>query len=108
MKFYYVVIVLNFIYNILATPAEVISHYYCFLADNLNNSVVCQVMLELKLLTERDLMHCAKMYSDHQQNAYLLDRLLVTGTASIDDFCRKLRSTKSEQEVGSILVAGKN
>ena len=95
-------------YDILATPAEVIGHYYCFLVDNLNNSVVCQIMLELKLLTEKDLMHCAKMYSDHQQNTYLLDRLLVTGMASIDEFCHKLQHRKNQQEFGDILVAGKN
>ena len=65
-------------------------------------------MHKLKLLTEKDLIHCAKMYSDHQQNTYLLDRLLVTGTASIDEFCHKLQNTKSQQEFGSILVAGKN
>ena len=65
-------------------------------------------MLELNLLTEKDLIHCAKMYSYHQQNTYVLDRLLVTGTASIDKFCNKLQNTKSQQEFGSILVAGKN
>ena len=85
-----------------------IGHYYCFLVDNLDSSVVCQIMLELKLLSEKDLIHCAKMYSDHQQNTYLLEWLLVKGTASIDEFCRKLKNTKNQQEVGSMLVAGKN
>ena len=108
-EYYYVAALkfLSYFYGILATPAEVIGHYYCFLVDNLDNSVICQIMLELKLLSEKDLIHCAKMYSDHQQNMYLLDRLLVTSTASINDFCRKLQNTNN-QEVGCMLVTGKN
>ena len=85
-----------------------IGHYYCFLVDNLDNSVVCQIMLELKLLTERDLLHCAQMYSGHQQNAFLLDQLLAVGTASIDEFCHMLQNAKNQPELGCILVNGEN
>ena len=91
----------------LARPAEVIDHYYCFLSNNLDNSVMCQIMLELKLLNEKDLVQCAKMYSDYQKNAFLLDQLLVTDTASIVGFCHMLQNGKN-QELGHMLMNCKN
>jgi len=92
----------------LATPAEVIGHYYCFLSNNLDNSVVCQIMLSLELLTEEDLVHSAIMYSDCQKNAFLLDKLLVTGTTRIVEFCNLLQSKENQQELEHMLVKGKS
>ena len=91
----------------LATPAEVIGHYYCFLLENLDDSVISQLMLEIKLLTEDDLVHCAKIFSDHQKNAFLIDHLLAMGTASIVEFCHLLQNTENVREIGIMLVNGK-
>ena len=91
----------------LATPAEVIDHYYCFLSDNLDNNAVCKIMLESKLLTDRDLV-LAKMHSDYQQNKFLLDQLLIAGTANIIGFCHMLQDVKNQQELGHMLLSGKN
>ena len=90
----------------LATPAEVIDHYYCFLADNLDNSVISQTMLKLKVITEEDLIDSAKMCSDYQQNAFLLDQLLITDTSKVNEFCHMLQSTENEREIGKMLVNG--
>ena len=84
-----------------------ISHYYCFLLENLDGSIISQLMLEIKLLTEDDLVHCAKLCSDHQRNAFLMDHLLAMGTASIVVFCHLLQNTESLQEIGTMLVNGK-
>ena len=84
-----------------------ISHYYCFLLENIDSSVIFQLMLEIKLLTEDDLVHCAKMCSDHLKNAFLIDHLLAMGTASIVEFCHLLRNTENLQEIGTMLVNGK-
>ena len=85
---------------------EVIGHYYCFLLENLDSSVICQLMLEMKLLTEDDLVHCAKMFSDHQKNVFLMDHLLTAGTISIVGFCHLLQNTESQQEIGTMLANG--
>ena len=84
-----------------------ISRYYCFLLENIDGSVISQLMLETKLLTEDDLVHCAKMCSDYQKNAFLMDHLLAMGTASIVEFCHLLRNTENLQEIGTMLVTGK-
>ena len=84
-----------------------ISHYYCFLLENLDGSIISQLMLEIKLLTEDDLVHCAKMFSDHQKNAFLMDHLLAMGTASIMEFCHLLQNTENLQDIGTMLVNGK-
>lgn len=94
---------------VLATPAEVIGHYYCFLSNNLDNSVVCKIMLELKVVNEEYLIHCAKLHSDYQKNAFLLDQLLVTNKFSnIFEFCRLLHNTDNQQELGYMLVNGES
>ena len=95
------------LFYITATPAEVINHYYCFLLENLDSSTICQIMLKMKLLTEKDLLHAAKMYSDYQKNAFLVDRLLVTSTSGIVEFCHLLQTTQSQQEIGFKLVHGR-
>lgn len=61
-------------------------------------------MLEMKLLAEKDLVHSAKMCSDHQRNAFLLDRLLITSTASIVEFCRLLQNAEDQQDIGDMLI----
>jgi len=65
-------------------------------------------MLELKLITEEDLKHSARMYSSYQKNAFLLDHLLATDKAGIVEFCRLLQNTANQQEVGHMLVDGTN
>ena len=92
---------------VLATPVEVIDHYYCFLADNLDSSNICQTMLKLELITEEHLVDSAKMYSSYQKNSLLLDQLLISDTSSIVEFCHMLQKTETEQEVGKMLVNGK-
>ena len=91
---------------VLATPVEVIDHYYCFLADNLDNSVICQTMLKLKVIGEKDVINSTKMSSEYRQNAFLLDLLLVTGSTSIPQFCHLLQNTKNQQQLGDMLVNG--
>ena len=91
---------------VLATPAEVIDHYYCFLSNNLDNSILCQNMLKLELINEEDLMVSAKMYSDYKKNAFLLDQLMVADSAGIIKFCYLLLT--NHQDVGHMLVNGKN
>ena len=93
---------------VLATPVDVIDHYYCFLADNLDGSNICQTMLELKLITEEHLEDSAKMCSDYQNNSLLLDQLLISDTSSIVKFCHMLQNTETEQEIGKMLVNGKS
>ena len=90
-----------------ATAAEVIGHYYSFLLANFDSSTICHIMLEMKLITEKGLVHSAKMYSDYQKNAFLLDRLLVTNAASIIEFCRLLQNTENQQDLGNMLMNGK-
>ena len=91
---------------VLATPVEVIDHYYCFLADNLDNSVICQTMLKLEVISEKDVINSTKMSSEYRQNAFLLDLLLVTASTSIDEFCHLLQNTKNQQQLGDMLVNG--
>ena len=93
---------------LLASATEVISHYYCFLSNNLDNNEACNIMLKLKLVTEGDLVHCGKMYSVYQKNGFLLDQLLVTETASIVGFCHMLQNVKNQQELGHMLLSGKS
>ena len=94
----------------LATPAEVIGHYYCLLLDNLDNSVVSKIMLKLKLVNEEDLINCAKLHSEYQKNAFLLDQLLVTNnnSSNIFEFCRLLYNESDQQEIGYMLVNGES
>ena len=92
---------------VLATPAEVIVHYYSFLSDNLDGNAVCKIMGDSNLLTDRDLVH-ANMHSDYKQNKFLLDQLLIAGKANIVGFCHMLKDVKSQQELGHMLVNGKN
>ena len=89
---------------VLATPAEVIDHYYYFLTDNLDNNTICQAMLKLELITERDLVDSATMYSEYQKSSFLLDRLLLS--SNIIEFCRVLQNIENKQEIGKILVNG--
>ena len=101
-------LVTDLYFVLLATAAEVISHFYCFLSNNLDNSEVCNIMLKLKLVTEGDLVHCGKMHSVYQQNRFLLDQLLVTDTTDIVGFSRMLQNVKNQQEFGHMLLSGKN
>ena len=100
-------VILLIFFHTLATPTEVISHYYCLLLENLDGSVISHLMLDIRLLTEDDLVHCAKLCSDHQKNAFLMDHLLAMGTASIVEFCHLLQNTENLQEIGTMLVNGK-
>ena len=84
-----------------------IGHYYWFLLETLDGNVISRLMLDIKLLTEDDLVHCAKMCSDHQKNAFLMDHLLAMGTTSIVEFCHLLLNTEDLQEIGTMLVNGK-
>ena len=92
----------------LATPAEVIDHYYCFMLDNLDNSVLWQIMIDLELLTKEDLVHFATMYSDYQKTAFLLDKLMLTGTVRIVEFCSSLQNKDNQQELGRMLMNGES
>jgi len=65
-------------------------------------------MLSLELLAEEDLGHFSKIYSDYQKNAFLLDKLLVTGTTRIVEFCNLLQSKENQQELGHMLVKGES
>ena len=56
-----------------------IGHYYWFLLETLDGNVISRLMLDIKLLTEDDLVHCAKMCTDHQKNAFL-NKLIVYAT----------------------------
>ena len=91
---------------VLATPAEVINHYHYFLADNLDSNVISQTMLKLEVITKGDLIDSGQMYSNYQQNAFLLDQLLIAGTSNIVEFCHML-SSENGQEIGKMLVMGK-
>ena len=64
-------------------------------------------MLDMKLLTEKDLVHSAKMGSDYQRNALLLDHLLITSTASIIEFCHLLQNAENQQGIGDMLINGR-
>ena len=90
----------------LATPAEVIDHYYCFLADSLSNDSFCQIMSSLNLLREDDKTTLSLLPSEYQGNTSLLDHLLVSDATSICRFCHILRDTENQQEIGYILVNG--
>ena len=92
----------------LATPAEVIDHYYYFLMDNLDNNTICQLLLKLELIAEEDVINSARMYSEYQQNSFLLDRLLTSYTSSIVKFCHMLQHMENNQEIGKMLVYGKD
>ena len=96
------------IFTFTATPAEVIGHYYFVLSEKVDHSVICQVMLKLKLLNEQDLTYCGKLYSDYQKNVFLLDQLLVSDRANIVEFCYLLRNMKCQKELGHMLVNGKS
>ena len=106
---YYVVCMLTFpcLYSALATPAEVINHYYCFLSDNLDNNVVCQMMHTLKLLNEEDTKILATLNSEYQKNTFLLNRLIVTDSNIIKEFCQALCDTENYQKLGAMLISGK-
>ena len=65
-------------------------------------------MRKLELISEKDLVNSARMCSDYQKNAFLLDQLLVTGSASIVEFCHELQNTENQQEIGHMLVNGEN
>ena len=88
----------------LATPAEVISHYYCFLSDQLDSNVLCQIMHTLKLLNEEDL---TKLNSEYQKNTFLLDCLLGANSTTIREFCQALCETENCREIGTMLLSGK-
>ena len=64
-------------------------------------------MCKLELISEEDLVNSSRMCSDYQQNAFLLDQLLVTSLATIVEFCHELQNTEN-QEIGNMLVNGKN
>jgi len=90
----------------LATPAEVIDHYYCFLADNLNNDTFSQIMSSLKLLKEDDKVIFSMVASEYKKNTVLLDHLLVSDTTTIFEFCNFLQDMESHQDIGQMLVNG--
>ena len=75
--------------------------------DNLDNNTICQVMLKLQLITERDVMDSATMYSEYQKNSFLLDQLLTLYTSNIVEFCHVLQSMEDKQEIGKMLLDGK-
>ena len=100
-------VLLIYIDFVIATPAEVIDHYYHFLMENLDNNIICQTMLKLELITELDVMDSATMYSEYQKNSFLLDQLLVSDASNITEFCHMLQNTESKQDIGKILVDGK-
>ena len=91
--------------NFLATSAEVIDHYYYFLADNVDNNLMQQTMHELKVVSEKDITDSTTMCNEYQKNAFLLDHLLVASTDSILAFCHSLQA-KNEQ-LGHMLMNGK-
>ena len=64
-------------------------------------------MLKLELITERDLVDSASMYSEYQKNSFLLNQLLISDASNITEFCRVLQSMESKQEIGKMLVNGK-
>ena len=90
----------------LATPAEVLHHYYCFLADSLNNKIFYQVMSSLKMLKEASKINLPMVASEYQRNILLLDDLLASDATNISKFCRNLQDTESQQEIGQMLVNG--
>ena len=98
------IIIMNVIF--LATPVEVVNHYYCFLADNLSNDVFCQILSSLRLLMEGDQVALSVATSEYQRNTLLLNQLLVSDTTSIIKFCHTLQDTKSHEQIGYILVNG--
>ena len=91
---------------VLATPAEVIDHYYCFLADNLDSSIIRQTMHKVKVISEKDIVISTTMCSEYQKNAFLLNHLLIADTASIIAFCHSLE--EKDKQLGHMLVTGKS
>ena len=75
--------------------------------DNLDNDTICETMLKLELITERDVMDSAKMYSEYQKNSFLLDQLLTSDASCIVEFCYVLQSAQNKQEIGKMLMNGK-
>ena len=90
----------------LATHAEIIDYYYCFLAINLSNGILCQVMFSLKLVKEEDDVTLSMAPSEYQRNTLLLDHLLVSDATSIQGLCYALQDTKHYQDIGIMLVNG--
>ena len=64
-------------------------------------------MLKLKLITERDVIDSARMYSEYQQNSFLLDKLLTSYIPNIVEFCDMLQHMENYQEIGKMLALGK-
>ena len=91
---------------ILATPAKVIDHYYCFLADSLKYDVFSQIMSSLQLLSEDDKVSLSVTASEYQKNILLLNTLLVSDSASITNLCSILEDTEGQQDIGHTLVNG--
>lgn len=80
-----------------------IDHYYHFLSGNLDNNVICQTMLKLELMSEEDLVDSAKIYSNYQKNAFLLDQLLVTDASNIVSFAVYYKMQKMNKKLGICL-----
>ena len=96
------------VFTFTATPAEVFGHYFFVLSDDLHHSVICEIMLELKILNEEELAYCDKLHSDYHKSVFLLDRMLVTDTVSIVQFCQLLQNENHHKEVGHMLLNGKD
>ena len=92
----------------IATPAEVIDHYFCFLADSFNNDTFCQIpiMSSLKLLKEDNQATLTVVASEYQRNSLLLNHLLASDAASISRFCHILQDTATQADIGHMLVNG--
>ena len=77
------------------------------MTEHLDNDTICQTMLKLELITEREVIDSARMYSEYQKNSYLLDQLMISDASNIVEFCCMLKNTESKQEIGKMLVNGK-
>ena len=91
---------------ILATPAEVVDHYYCFLAVSLKYDVFCQIMSSLQLMSEEDKEHLSVVASEYHKNISLLNSLVVSDSASISRLCSILEDTEGQQDIDHTLVNG--
>ena len=90
----------------IATPAEVIDHYYCFLADSLSNDIFCQIISSLKLLKEDDQVTLTVLASEYQRNSLLLNHLLASDATIVSRFCHILQDTATQTDIGHMLVDG--
>lgn len=91
------------LFIVVASPSQVISHYYTYLESHMDADTIVHLMQCRHLLTDEYYEVIISAPNDMKMNCLLLQHVKEMNTTQFLEFCSILKSIDSMQPIGEVL-----